>query len=158
MPLRPIEEEEWVVTKGWALSRNALRRRMLMLESLLPFTPEPHPEAVHVVTTCQRHVRGHMARSSALRARRCRSQMRHVFQTWRIASDVMRVVVDIAKKALLDYSASVIQRAYRNHVAHWTRPRVIDLLKRVRDLERRLGSRKKKKRGDEAKKCLPPYK
>lgn len=126
------DDDEWVVAKEsailLALATATLRIRALMLESLLPFSVgPPHPDVLRVVTTVQRHARGHSVRRSAVRQK----QLLGAFRVWKTDADILR---GIAR----NHYAQVIQRRLRAHLDRYSRRRVLELKDQIQLLERRL--------------------
>lgn len=134
-----VVTKEWMLAKEWALATTALRRRALMLEALLPCASAP-PEVLRLVSVVQACARGMSDRGQA----RMRRWVRTLFLRWTIFTDRMRAAVLVKQFMVQEYHATLIQQAYRRHVARWTRPHVMELLRRLRSLEgRKVVPRKK---------------
>lgn len=134
------DDAEWVVAKEWMLAATALRRRALMLESLLPCASAPPEEVLRLVSRVQACARGMADRARAAERRRLRA----LFFRWTIFADRMRAAVLVKRFVVREYYATLIQRTYRRHVARWTRPNVMELLRRVRWLEHKRSAPRKK--------------
>ena len=129
-------EDEWVAAKAWNLLSNiAWRRRARVLESLLPFASTPlDADALRIVVTTQRWVRGHLARRVACKLRNQQASLRRRLRTWWMAAHRAATAAHVRALMYKEHCAFILQRAFRRFLAHWTRPRVSALLREVQRL------------------------
>lgn len=118
-----------------------LLRRLGLLESLLPFSRDVDACAVRDVVRIQRHARGMLGRARAAEASRRRRRARHALIGWRRRAALEHA---LCHRMVEDYHATVVQRAFRSFLLH--RPRVGDLLRRIRSLQQRNHRQQQRKR------------
>ena len=131
------DHESWVVAQDEACCA-AARRRALLLESMMPYRL-PDPSSVSTVTCVQSCARGMLGRRRAAERR----SVADLLCEWKERCRAQRA---IERHILQEHCATVIQNAYRRFDRRWTRPKVRELLVRIRTLERKLHEAKKRKR------------
>ena len=144
-------EDEWVVAREWTLATTALRQRALMLEALLPFAGAPPATVLRVVTTVQKHARGMAGRSAA----KTRRKLKAMLCDWAVYAHRARRAWLLQRHAVRESCAALIQKKFRAYLARWTRPKVSELLLRLKALEERDVFRKKswRKKGRVTRAC-----
>lgn len=138
--------EDWIVTTESILLATYIRRRALLLEGLLPFGSPIPDEVMHDVTTVQRLIRGFLARRHVGTVVNQQHIVRKTMVAWKIGAQEVRAREMACLEVYRTVSAMRIQNAFRAFLSHWTRPRVSELLARIRSLEGedRTGMSKKK--------------